>query len=359
VRHLRIGVGLWVLILLTTGPADAAPCTAVAECSEWVSLPQSAARVLMYRSHALGSKNVDIVRALIVVHGAGRDADNNFRSALAAAFLAGAQDDTVVISLRFASTNGAGCADKVADREATWECWGPARWTVGGGAVGEDRVTTFDVVDEVLRRLARRDSFPNLRAIVVAGHSAGGQLVSRYQMANQVHETLGVNVTYVIANPSSYAYLDAVRPSVTLLAANVSALGPGYVAALPATPPPPFAPFADAANCTTYDNWPYGLQQRVGYSARLTDDRMKQQLASRRATYMLGGLDILPLFGFDSSCAAAAQGPTRLARGLAFSRYVADRFGAKHDTLIVPSCGHNSRCMFTDNMALGVLFPKP
>ena len=73
---------------------------------------------------------------------------------------------------------------------------------------------------------------------------------------------------------------------------------------------------------------------------------------------MLGGLDILPLFGFDASCAAMAQGPTRLARGLAYRQYVNERFGAGHEMAIVPSCGHNARCMFGDDSALKLLFPK-
>jgi pimeloyl-ACP methyl ester carboxylesterase len=358
VRLIRNGAWLCGIIMLMTANASAAPCTTAAACSEWVTLPQSSARVLIYRSFPLSVRNLDITRALVVIHGAGRDADNYFRHALAAAFLAGALENTVVISPRFASTNGNGCADKVSEREATWQCGGPSRWTGGGGSVDNGDVTSFDVVDEILLTLARKDSFPSLGAIVVAGHSAGGQFVSRYQMANQVHDTLGIPLSYVVANPSSYAYLDAMRPSITLLSANVSALGPGYVAALPASPPPPFVSFADARNCTTYDSWPYGLQRRVGYAARLMDDQLNRQLSSRGATYLLGGLDILPLFGFDGSCAANAQGPTRLARGLAFSRYVVERFGAKHEALIVPACGHNARCMFTADAALGLLFPK-
>ena len=359
-RTIRIGIWLCGVIVLAAVDAYATACTVAAQCTEWVSLPQSSARVLIYRSFPLAVKNPDVTRAIVVVHGASRDADNYFRHVLAAAFLAGGLENTVIVSPRFASSQGNGCtvADKVSDREATWHCDGPSRWMVGGGAADNGSVTSFDAVDEILRALARKDSFPNLKAIVVAGHSAGGQFVSRYQMANKVHDTLGVVLTYVIANPSSYAYLDATRPSVTVWAANVSALGPGYVATLPPTPPPAFIAFSDARNCTTYDSWPYGLQQRVGYAARLTDDQLKKQLSTRGATYLLGGLDILPLFGFDSSCSANAQGPTRLARGLAFSRYVAERFGAKHETLIVPACGHNGRCMFTDNIALESLFPK-
>jgi hypothetical protein len=274
---------------------------------------------------------------------------------LAAAFLGGALENTVVISPRFASNND-GCEDKISDGEARWQCNGPERWTAGGGAVDHASVTTFDIMDGLLLKLSLRDAFPNLRAIVLAGHSAGGQFVTRYEMANHVHDQLTTPIRYVVANPSSYGYLDTTRPSATVLAANVSALGPGYVAALPDKPPAPFVPFGDARNCTTYDQWPYGLKNRVGYAAKLTEDQLKAQVVSRPTTYLLGGLDILPLFGFDGSCAAMAQGPTRLARGLAWGKYINDNFGAKHEVLVVPACGHNARCMFTDDATVGLLF---
>jgi hypothetical protein len=183
-------------------------------------------------------------------------------------------------------------------------------------------------VDEILRRLARKDTFPNLRAIVVAGHSAGGQFVNRYEMSNRVHESLGVPVKYVVANPSSYAWIDATRP----------------------------AAVADA--CANYDRWPYGFLNRSGYAARISDEDLKKQLASRPTTYLLGEIDILPLGGFDSSCSAMRQGPTRLARGQAFGKYVDDQLGAKHDVVVVSLCGHNARCMFTADVALPLLFPK-
>lgn len=294
-----------------------------------------------------------------MVHGLGRDANNYYRHLLAAAFLAGALQDTLLIAPRFASNEGGACKDTLAPGELGWHCQ-PRNdtWRTGGAAIGAE-VTSFDIVDELLRRLARKDAFPNLRTLVVAGHSAGGQFVSRYEMANQVHDQLPIKPTYVVANPSSYAYLDALRPTAAALPANVAAAAPGYIAPLPANPPAPFAPFADAANCTTYDSWPYGLQARNGYATRLGDEQLKKQLAARPTTYLLGELDILPLYGFDSGCAAMAQGPTRLARGLAYARYVNERFGAQHKALVVPACGHNARCMFTWDMALPLLFPKP
>ena len=76
-------------------------------------------------------------------------------------------------------------------------------------------------------------------------------------------------------------------------------------------------------------------------------------------TYLLGGADIVPFGGFDDSCPAMAQGPTRLARGLAYTRYMNERYGADHQAVVVEACGHDDRCMFTSNQALPLLFPNP
>jgi len=324
--------------LALTVSAYAGPCiTADHTCTEWINFPGSHSRSLIYRTYSLDERNDKIVRALIVIHGTNRDADNYFRNALAAAFLGNALEDTVVIVPHIASNNGRGCNDKLAPNEVSYSCNGDS-WRSGGTAENDPKLTSFDFADEILRKLAKKEAFPNLKAIVVAGHSAGGQFVTRYEMANRVHETLGVPVTYVVANPSSYAYLDNTRPA-------------GENAAN-------FRPFGDGRNCTTYDHWPYGLQGRTGYAGKESDDQLKKQLASRPTTYLLGEIDILPLGGFDSSCPAMAQGPTRRARGEAFAKFVKEKYGAKHEVKIVSECGHNARCMFTAEEALPILFPK-
>ncbi len=356
-----------LVVCVALAPAWAAiPCiTANSTCTEWLTLGGGPARSMVYRTYSLNLRNERITRAMIMIHGTGRDADNYFRNALASAFLANALEDTVVIAPRIASNDG-NCHDQLAPNEVSYTCSGDS-WRAGGPAIGNDKLTSFDFVDELLRKLARKETFPNLRHIVVAGHSAGGQFVHRYEMANQVHETLGVPVTYVVANPSSYAYPDNTRP--TAADWPVTAGAPGYVPALtpaqasragtPATGTAAvFRAFGDARNCTTYDQWPYGFQHRGGYTARLTDDQLKKQLASRPTTYLLGEIDILPLGGFDSSCPAMAQGPTRLARGLAFTRYLREKLGGHQEAVVIPECGHNARCMFTDEKALPIVFPK-
>ena len=179
---------LIALTLLSVSVASAAPCiTANPSCTEWISLGAARARSLIYRTYSLETRNEAITRALVVVHGAGRDADNYFRNALAAAFLAGALDNTVVVAPRMASA-AANCHDTLAPNEISWNC---NSWRSGGPAVSNPDVTSFDFLDEVLRKVARKEIFPNLKQIVVTGHSAGGQVLNRYEMANVVHDTRG------------------------------------------------------------------------------------------------------------------------------------------------------------------------
>lgn len=334
----RSAASVCVLVVLALSSAIAAattPCTAdKEECIRWVALAGSS-RGLVYSTYSLDERNDSITRALVVIHGGGRNADNYFRTSVAAAFLANALDNTIVVVPRFAANNGKTCKDSLATGEVNWMCTG-SNWRVGGAATDNEALTSFDFADEILRKLARKNIFPNLKMIVFAGHSAGGQFVSRYVMSNQVHEQLGVPVTYVIANPSSYAYFDANRP--------VAAGG--------------VQPFNDSANCVTYDRWPYGMQQRTGYAARLTEDQLKKQLLARPATYMVGELDTLPIAGFDASCPAMAQGQHRRARGVAYTEYIKQNYGATPAFMVIPLCGHNARCMFTADSALPVLFPK-
>src|SRR5215469_3504470 len=111
-----------VLALLLAAAAcagGAVPCTKTAGCTDWVVLGGGPWRGMVYTSYPLSTVNPQITRAFIMVHGTNRDADNYFRTALAAAFLGGALDDTVVIAPRIASSAGS-CRDSLAANEVSW-----------------------------------------------------------------------------------------------------------------------------------------------------------------------------------------------------------------------------------------------
>jgi pimeloyl-ACP methyl ester carboxylesterase len=340
-------------VLLPQSARAASPCTsAKMPCTEWVSLGGAAGRSLVYRSYPLDVRNEKITRVLVMVHGAGRNADGYFDTAMAAAFLAGALENTLVISPRMASNDGEGCRDALAANEISWHC---NTWRSGGASLTHPNVTSFDFVDEILRKVARKDVFPNLKLIVVTGHSAGGQVTNRYEMTNQVHDKLGVPVRYIVSNPSSYAWPSDERP--TAAAWSLTANPPGYIPEVSANARP-FMSLGTGRGCTNYNQWSFGLLNRDGYARSQTDEQIRKQLVERPTTYLLGELDILPLGGFDGSCSAMAQGPTRLARGQAFAKYVNEKLGAKHTVVVVPLCGHNARCMYTSDVALPLIFPE-
>jgi pimeloyl-ACP methyl ester carboxylesterase len=279
---------------------------------------------MVYSTHSLDVANTTVTRALIMVHGTNRNADHYFATATSAAFLAGALDNTIVIAPHIIAS-----PDKPEADEVVWPNGGDS-WRSGGMSTSHPTLSSFDFADEIVRKLANKKTFPNLTKIVVAGHSAGGQFATRYAMATTVHDLPGVSITYVVANPSSYAWPVAERPLPTGDAdpatADKAALGPnGEKVHTNFT----FGPF-DATKAANFNRWPAGLENRKGYTEKMSDDQLRRQLVERPTTYLLGQVDVLPLGGFDSSPNAMAQGPTRRARGEAFFKYLTEKLGAKH-----------------------------
>ena len=347
---------LFALAIPVSGYAKTAPCTtATPACTEWVLLGGGPARAMIYRTFPLSVRNKNIRRALIMVHGALRNPDHYFRTATTAAFLDGALDDTVVIAPGFFS-NERRCDDKLQPNEVSWSCGGDS-WRSGGTSNSNPNLTSFDFVDELLRRLSDKKIFPNLTTVVIAGHSAGGQFVDRYEMANKVGDSLGIKVSYVVANPSSYAWPVSTRPLPVGDGAPANAVL-GWKDESPHTDFQ-YGPF-DASKAPKYDLWPYGLEDRKsGYTVGMTDEQLIKQLVSRPTTYLLSQVDTLPLGGFDGSPSAMAQGATRRARGEAFVKLINEQLGAKAKILIVPECGHNDRCVYTTDTVLPFIFPQP
>lgn len=340
---------LLLLAALFHAPVVSPPCSsAVTACEQWIVYGGGPARSMVYASYPLTARNTSITRALIMVHGAGRNADHYFETAMAAAFLAGALENTIVVAPRMIAEQ-----DKPSPNEAVW----PNSWRSGGVSTNTPTVTSFDFLDEIVKKLVNKKNFPNLAKIVLAGHSAGGQVATRYEMANKMHGTAGVEITYVVANPSTYAWPSDVRPLPTgngdPAGSDKEALGPNGEKV---NSDFSFGPF-DASKVPNYNRWPAGLDSLSGYTGSMTADQLRKQLVERPTTYLLGQVDVLPLGGFDSSPVAMAQGPTRRARGEAFFKYVTETMGAKHKAIIVSECGHNDRCVFTTDVVLPVIFP--
>src|SRR5471030_1202192 len=130
-------------VLVVAAPARAqTPCTrAVAACERWITFAGGPARSMVYANYALDARNPAITRALIMVHGAGRNADHYFETATAAGFLAGALDNTVIVSPRLIAS-----PDKAQPNEVMWPN-GNDSWRSGGMSPSNPTLSSFDFID--------------------------------------------------------------------------------------------------------------------------------------------------------------------------------------------------------------------
>jgi len=347
-----------------------APCTnalEVSACEQWITYGRGPARSRIYSTYKVDAYNPALKRALILVHGANLMGGYFFRHGMAAAILAGALGNTLVVSTYFLDpyVGKRRPADPQWLRQSNEVVWpeGHTSWRAGGMSPTDPALSSFDYVDEIVRKLADKKNFPNLTRIVIAGFSAGGQFVNRYEMANKVDGTVkGVSISYVVGDPSSFAWPTAVRP---LPVGDASPNSPdeAYKESVGKNATTPHTEFTygafDRSKVPQYDDWPYGLQNLNGYVAGMSVDQLRKNLVSRSVTYVEGQVDTLPISGFDSSPKADAQGPQRRARGEAFVMYVDKYLGGRQKLVIVPGCSHNSRCVLTADNVLPLLFPPP
>lgn len=309
----------------------AAPCLEAVQCRATMTVEGHF--LTLYASAPIDKPQPQIRRALIMVHGTDGNVESYYRTAIEATRLAGKLNETLVIAPRFVER---GHHDQFADeREFIWTRG--ADWRAGDLSNREvpPRVSSFDLMNRLLARLADAKLFPDLSTIVLAGHSAGGQFVQRYAIG-QAEDPKLVQMLFVVANPSSYLYLDGSRPDPD---------NPGG-----------FAPF-DRGKCQA-NLFKYGFEKLNAYFKEQLVDEMTARYRARTVVYLLGESDTDPnAANLSRTCAAMAQGETRFARGKAFMAYM-DRFYRPHDhrMVIVPGVGHSARGMFQSPRGLAVLF---
>jgi hypothetical protein len=304
-------------------------------------------------------------QAFIIVHGTDRNAAQYLCWALQALAAAGRSiDDTIVIAPFFADAD-----DKVSDGIIYWD--ENLGWKEGDESTTKLRLrlSSFAVMDALVATLSS-SLYPLMQRILVAGHSAGGQFVSRYAMFRSLEQSRP-NVVFVPANPSSQPYLDASRPANLPLAGSCLPLSYCDNATIPdfsfdfRVPQPP-----SIANCSGYDSWLYGLTALNPYtrntSAAVAISLLQQRLKAGLVRVLLGGADVCnekfcaacDSHDIDSGCEASFMGNCRLQRGWAYYRHLQRFYGDAQlpPPVTVPGVGHDACSMFTSPQGLRVLF---
>jgi hypothetical protein len=293
----------------------------------------------VYANHSVETPAVadaTIERAVIVVHGAHRNAQDYFDTGerlLAAAQWPDAK--TLLIAPGFFTAR-----DRPAGAHLPlWD----SRWMQGRPSVqGQVGITPLRALDDLLAWVGDARHYPNLKQIVLIGHSAGGQLVQRHAVFSQAEQQLaarGIALRYVISSPSSYLYFDDRRPS-----------GAGFNEQA-------------IAQCPEVNHYRYGLEGLPNFlGAQPASRQLFQRYASTPITYLVGALDNDPNHRLlDKSCAAQAQGPNRLIRQqqyLAYEQLLGKEWRVpiiRHVQAQVPGAGHSAKAIYTSPVTVKLL----
>lgn len=234
-------------------------------------------------------------------------------------------------------------------------------------------ISSFSILDHMLAILTSRKLYPRMNKISYVGHSAGAQMVQRYAIMSVLASLWNLDeevyVEFVVANPSSYTYLDQTRPeyacgececSTRNCTCDKECTRPPYnTASIPlhhtvGTKHPCYQ--------WNYNRWPYGLgsfSDRKGkyipYALRdglLGVERSIRLYQMLHVVYMVGqndtcndGLPVCdpscwkreiydnetewPCFRnqMDTRCPAMLQGPCRRTRGHQYMKHLESVYG--------------------------------
>jgi hypothetical protein len=283
-----------------------------------------------------------VTRALVIFHGKLRNADVYNQSGLDAIKAAGeAGKETLLVTPQFLQkidTDEHHLASDVLR-------WAPEAWMAGDNALNGP--SSFDAIDAILTYLANRTMFPNLKTVVLAGHSGGGQVMQRYAVVGRGGETLmhaGIHVRYVTANPSSYVYFSPERPVLD--------------------PKGDFTFEKPAKSCFgKYDRWKYGVNDPPPYVGGESFASLEERYLRRDVVYLLGTNDIDPNHpALDKTCSGEVEGPYRFFRGKAYFKYMELRHpelakeSATQKLWFVPGVEHDGDKMLNSPCGLAALF---
>ena len=140
---------------------------------------------------------------------------------------------------------------------------------------------------------------------------------------------------FIIANPSSYLYVDERRPVPGTNRFEVPREKP-----------------------ESYNAWRYGLEKRNAYANRLSLNEIATNVFERPAYYLIGTEDNKQDAALSKSAGSMLQGENRYDRWEKFRRYV-ELFPKWKDKVVfaeVPGAGHSGRQMYESPVTRKAIF---
>jgi hypothetical protein len=296
-------------------------------------LPIDGMQFTYWSNRSLNQVNASVDQVVIVVHGSERNVDTYFNNMSKVLDSVHQLDHMLVIAPHFKQKEDSLLSNEV--------YFAPEGWLSGDPALNDDSISSFQIMDELVKLLLNKTNFPNLKTLVLTGHSAGGQFIQRFALGTRVDlspEAKGIHFHYVAANPGSYVYLSDKR-------ATDSADEDGtYTFETP-----------DDRHCD-FNDYKYGLDNLNSYMSQVNTALKIKHYLLRDITYLQGEADIRTDEGLDQSCEAEYQGETRFDRARKFKAALDVDFPQNKQMLkIIPNVDHTEFGMYSSSIGLSTL----
>lgn len=288
-----------------------APCLRSLETENGATLPFYASFPIQAEEEQAG-----ITSAVLVVHGANRNADDYFEYMISGLSELELEGKVLLLAPQFQEEASASSSELY---------WSGNGWREGRLSGGPVPLSTFELADWMIDHLADQSRFPNLTKVIVTGHSSGGLFTHLFAASNRSEASYpAISFEYVVANSQYFYYPDGQR-----IEQGSNQL---YI----------------PSGCSGYTIWPMGYEILPTYLSSVSQTVYNDHFANRSITYLLGNGE-----GPDGSlnttdCSAVLLGPTRYERGENMFRYMDLVYGDEHQhkRTIVPGVGHDGAGMY-------------
>lgn len=292
------------------------------------------------RSHDLSIRNESITRLIYSIHSASYNAISYYdRAEAMVKNVVGEKEKTLIIAPHFFKKNKLDCIESMGI--LYWEVypfWGTSKGMFNDKKI---RISAYDVTDIILKDVVVNGNFPNLKTVIILGHSAGGQMTNRYaatgRFESKVAKPNGIEVRYIVMAPSSCVYFNTERV----------VEGSRKQFEISETRPKKF------------NDWGHGLDNWYSYHRKnkLAADLVLRDYASKKVLYLVGSKDCDENgASLDKSEAAMLMGRHRLERAVIYYNYLKHLYGddieRNQHFRIIKGAGHNGRSLMLSKPAI-------
>jgi hypothetical protein len=297
------------------------PCTNTAQCLESTLLTGSVGEGTFefYSNYPIYEENAEwenLTQAVIVVHGASHNA-NDYFSFLTSTLNAESLSDNTVLIAPYFRDNATNSSDDF--------YWSSTSWRDGKLSANTNKISSFEVIDKLIKQLVNSGRFPVLDQIIVTGQSSGGRFTHVYAPSNKSESLYPtISFDYVVSESQYFYYPDGQR-----IDEGTNNL---------------YTP----SSCNGYDFWPFGYDLIPDYLTGTTETEFNQNFVNRSVHYLLGnGTANDPTLN-TTNCSATLLGSSRYQRGENMFRYMDLKYQMTHNhsKTIANGITHNGSAIY-------------